>query len=44
MTEQELKEIDERISSGKATDEDIEKMTDYLVEYMKELDLETKDG
>ena len=38
MTDQELQEIEARIDEGTATREDIDKMTEYFMEFIKELE------
>lgn len=38
MTEQQLKEIEERVNKGEETEEDIEILTDYFLAVMDELD------
>ena len=38
MTEEQLKEIEERVDKGEETEEDIEILTDYFVALMDELD------
>lgn len=38
MTEEKMKEIDERVNDGEETEEDIEILTDYFVAFMEELD------
>lgn len=38
MTEEKMKEIDERVNDGEETEEDIEILTDYFVAFMDELD------
>ena len=38
MTEEQLKEIEERVNKGEETEEDIEILTDYFLAVMDELD------
>lgn len=38
MTEEKLKEIEDRVDKGEETEEDIEILTDYFVAFMDELD------
>ena len=38
MTEEKLKEIEERVNNGEETEEDIEILTDYFLAVMDELD------
>ena len=38
MTEEILKEIEERVNNGEETEEDIEILTDYFLAVMDELD------
>lgn len=38
MKEEELKEIDERINKGEETDEDIETLVDFYIEFMELLE------
>ncbi len=38
MTEEQLKEIEDRVDKGIATEEDIEILTNYFLAFMDELD------